>query len=236
MGVQVAATDNNEDVPILSENAPKSDENDGATPESPKKKGFLQSDWFSCLGGRVKTAENVETQPSVIKNDLSDDNDQSAEDTEPPALALVETSDEPEKTETKGQATSTDDVKSAVEETAEDQAAAVDAKVEQKVVEFTEPVEEKVQEKTKKSSIFNMCFSKPETKGDETIETEKSAVQEEEAPIDLTEKIQEAEKEIESVKNEMSKLSEKLPEIMEEPTEAADTAVKTQESAPVSKI
>ena len=51
------------------------------------------------MGGREKTSENVETQPSVIKNDLSDDNDQSAEYTvsEPPAPALVETSDEPEK-------------------------------------------------------------------------------------------------------------------------------------------
>lgn len=131
-------------------------------------------------------------------------------------------------------------MKSAVEETAKDQAAAVDAKVKEEAAKVTETVEkanESSKEKAKKSSLFALCFSKPATKDDENL-SEKPTVQNEAEPIDLTDKIKEAEKEIENTKNELAKLSaasEKLPEIIEEPNEAADTTAKTQESAPVSK-
>ena len=46
--------------------------------ESPKSKGFMKSDWFSCFGGGKDKSETIESQPSVIKNDLSDDAEQDA--------------------------------------------------------------------------------------------------------------------------------------------------------------
>ena len=48
------------------------------TLESPKSKSFLKSDWFSCFGGGMQKSETIESQPSVIKNDLSDDVEQDA--------------------------------------------------------------------------------------------------------------------------------------------------------------
>ena len=38
----------------------------------------MKSDWFSCFGGGKDKSETIESQPSVIKNDLSDDAEQDA--------------------------------------------------------------------------------------------------------------------------------------------------------------
>jgi len=138
-------------------------------------------------------------------------------------------------------------VKAEVEETnagAKDAVKSKTAEVEEskEVVEETvEAVKEKVQ-KSKKSSIFS-CFSKPATKDDEDI-AEKPVVPDEKAPIDLTEKVEnavdvahvfstapavdQAEKVVENAKAEATKaVSQKLPEIVEETKEAVESEAKT---------